>query len=508
MPDVSLPPEPALPGLPYLPLFLDAGGRTALVLGGGAAAAAKVALLRRAGMRIRLVAPCGPDPEGGSGLAPELALLALSGGIEHRARPFEEGDLDGAALAVDAAEDDALTRVVAEAARRRGVPLNVVDRTALCDFIFPAVLDRSPVVVAVSTGGLAPALARLIRQRLELAVPSAFGRLARLAGSMRGLVASRLPAGERRLRFWDAALTGEPAELVLADRDAEARDAFDRLLDEHAAGREGAGGPPPVLLVGAGPGSPDLLTVAALRAIESADVILHDDLVGPAILDHARRDARLVPVGKRSGRHSLRQDEINALLLEHARTGRRVVRLKGGDPFLFGRGGEEAEHLMRHGFAVRVIPGVTAALGCAASAGMPLTHRGASRALHLVTGHGREGGLPADVDWEALARAGGTIAVYMGRDALPALAERLVAAGMAPDTPAAAIEDGSLPTERRCHATLADLPARARAELPGKGPTLVVVGAVTALPAAWAAMPAASHQAARAEPAPLESVPA
>ena len=478
MPDIGLPPEPAQPGLPYLPLFLEAGGRTALVLGGAAAAVAKTALLRRAGMRVRLVAP---------ELDPELALLAMSGQVEHHARAFEEADLDGAALAVDATGDAEMTPRVVAAARAARVPLNVVDRPAFCDFIFPAILDRSPVMVAVSTGGLAPALARLIRQRLELAIPAAFGRLARLAGAMRGLAAARIPAGERRLRFWDAALTGDPAELVLADRDAEGRLAFERLLDAHAAGLPPD--PPAVLLVGAGPGSPELLTVAAVRAIQEADVILHDDLIGPGILDLARRDARLVRVGKRAGRHSARQEQINALLVAHARTGARVVRLKGGDPFLFGRGGEEAEHLAAHGIAVRVIPGVTAALGCAAAAGIPLTHRGTARALHLVTAHARDGGLPADIDWPALARAGGTIAVYMGREALPALAARLVEAGMAPGTPAIAIENGTRPDELRCRASLADLPARVRAALPGAGPTLVIVGEVVAF--ADAAIPAA-----------------
>ncbi|WP_236024747.1 siroheme synthase CysG [Arenibaculum pallidiluteum] len=482
MPDIGLPPEPAQPGLPYLPLFLEAGGRTALVLGGGAAAVAKTALLRRAGMRVRVVAHT---------LEAELALLAMTGAVEHRARGFEEDDLDGAVLAVDASGDEALTPRVVAAARAARVPLNVVDRPAFCDFIFPAILDRSPVMVAISTGGLAPALARLIRQRLELAIPAAFGRLARLAGSMRGLVAARLPAGERRLRFWDAALAGPPAELVLAERDAEGRIAFERLLDAHAAGLDEPA--PPVLLVGAGPGSPELLTVAAVRAIQGADVILHDDLVGPGILDLARRDARLIRVGKRAGQHSARQEEINALLLKHARTGARVVRLKGGDPFLFGRGGEEAEHLAAHGVAVRVIPGVTAALGCAASAGIPLTHRGVARALHLVTGHSRDGGLPGDIDWEALARAGGTIAVYMGREALPALAARLAEAGMPADTPAIAIENGTRLDERRCRAPLGELPDRVRAELPGRGPTLVIVGAVAALGGATVPMSVAAE---------------
>ena len=434
--------------LPYLPLFMDLRkGRPCLVIGSGDMAANKTALLRRAGADVRNLA----------------------------AADFTPAALDDVALVVDAADDARLTAALAGLARARGVPLNVVDKPEFCDFIFPAILDRSPVVVAVSTGGLAPALARLIRQRLELAVPSAFGRLARLAGEFRRKVQDALPTARQRLRYWDEVLDGRAGDLAMHGREDEARAEMERLLGRTAADGTDSG-PGRVHLVGAGPGDPDLLTLAAIRAIKRADVILYDHLVGEGVLEFARRDAERISVGKRAGRHSVKQADINALLLEHACRGRRVVRLKGGDPLMFGRAGEEAEYLRRHGVEVSIVPGVTAALGCAAAAQIPLTLRGVSRSVQFVTAHCLDDDATRALDWSRLANPDGTLAIYMGRSQLAHFSARLIEAGLSPDTPAAAIENGTRPDERRCFATLDTLPARAAAEL-GDGPTLVMVGA-------------------------------
>jgi uroporphyrin-III C-methyltransferase len=443
MSDAVKPPE----ALPYLPVFMDLTGRPCLVLGSGEAAANKAALLHRASAKVHQLSTA----------------------------DFTTADLDNVALVVDATEDDAFTRSLATLTRMRGIPLNVVDKPDLCDFIFPAILDRSPVIVAVSTGGLAPALARLIRQRLESAIPAAFGRLAHLAGEFRRKVQDALPTTRQRLRYWDEVLDGRAGDLAMHGRAAEARTEMDRLLSRTAADNTNAG-PGMVHLVGAGPGDTELLTLAAIRAIKRADVILYDHLVGPGVLEFSRRDAERIPVGKRAGRHSMKQTEINALLLEHASMGRRVVRLKGGDPMMFGRAGEEAAYLRRHGIDVTIVPGVTAALGCAATSQIPLTLRGVSRSIQFVTAHCMDDDATNAMDWSKLANPDGTLAIYMGRSQLPHFSTKLIEAGLCPDTPAA-IENGTLPTERRCFATLSTLAARAAAEL-GDGPTLVIIGHV------------------------------
>jgi uroporphyrin-III C-methyltransferase/precorrin-2 dehydrogenase/sirohydrochlorin ferrochelatase len=456
--------------LPYLPIFMGLKGRLCLVVGEGELASVRLALLRRAGARVRLVATR-PEPI----LAPALAdpmVVRIDG-------PLRSEHFDDAVLAIDASGDDEINAASTAFARAAGVPINVADRTHLCDFILPAILDRSPVIVAISTGALAPAIARLIRQRLERAIPPGFARMVHLAANLRQRVSERLAAPRLRAAFWDRFFEGAPGELALAGRQDEAQIAAEHLLDELAADRRGSGN---VFLVGAGPGDPDLLTLRAMRLIQTADVILHDLLVGPAILDLARREALKICTGKRSGRHSMPQDEINATILRHARLGRMVVRLKGGDPGIFGRAGEEAAYLRAHGIEVQSVPGITAALGCSASVGFPLTHRGESRILHVATGHCRAGS-ELDLDWHRLADPKGTLALYMGRNSLPSLAENLMAHGLPGDTPAVAIENGTLPEERRVFATLADLPEAARAL--GDGPTLVIVGSVVRQSPEW-----------------------
>ncbi len=362
---------------------------------------------------------------------------------------------------------------MSRAAQRAGVPVNVVDDARLSSFIMPAIVDRAPVTVAISSGGAAPVLARLVRARVEAALPAATGRIAELAARLRPIVRRRLPAAARR-RFWESLVEGPVAILALAGREREAEALAGRALE--AAARAPVAGE--VALVGAGPGHPDLLTLGALRALQAADVIAHDRLVAPEILELARRDAERIDVGKRCGDGGASQDRINELLVTLARAGKRVVRLKGGDPFVFGRGGEEMEVLVGAGIPVRVVPGITAATGVTALAGIPLTHRDHAHAVTFVSGHRRKGA--PSPDWAALARPGHTLAIYMGLATLAETASSLVAGGLALSTPAAAIENGARPDQRVIAGTLATLAARV-ADAGLTGPSLVVVGEVVAL---------------------------
>ncbi len=447
----------------YYPLFLKIEDRTCVVIGGGAVAARKVAMLRRAGARVSIVAP---------ELVDELARLAKRGSIDHRGRMFFPDQLDGAVLAIAATGDAAIDAQVARHARLRGLPVNVVDDAALSSFVMPAVIDRSPVVVALSTGGASPVLARRVRARIEAALPPALGGLARLLGRYRAAARRHIPDPVRRRRTWERIVDGPVARLALAHRD---RDAEATLLHELTSPDPASG---EVHLVGAGPGDPELLTLKAHRLLEGADVVVHDRLVNPEIVDLARRDAERIYVGKRAGHHAMRQGEINELLIGLARRGKRVVRLKGGDPFVFGRGGEEMAALTAAGIPCFAVPGITAATGCAASAGFPLTQRDVSNTCIFVTGHDRDG--PADLDWDALARPGQTVVIYMGLGALGGIASGLVAHGLAPDTPAAVIENGTTPDERVIRGTISDIAAKAESAALG-APSLIVVGEVVAL---------------------------
>ncbi|MFZ5493429.1 MAG: siroheme synthase CysG [Pseudomonadota bacterium] len=454
----------------YLPIFLDVRGRPCLVVGGGPVAARKLALLLRAGARGVVVAPQVCDE-----------LRALGGTIELRERPFAPHDLDGMTLAIAATDDAAINAEVAAQARVRGLPVNVVDTPALCSFVMPAVVDRSPVIAAVSSGGRAPVLTRLLRARLETLIPAAYGRLADLAGSVRAAVRERIADPVDRRRFWDETLQGPVAELALSGQDTRARQLLDRLIERGAAGGVGE-----VYLVGAGPGDPDLLTFRALRLLQQADVVVHDRLVAPEILDMARREAERIDAGKRASQHTLPQEDINALLVRLAKDGKRVLRLKGGDPFTFGRGGEEIATLAAEGIPFQVVPGVTAASGCAAYAGIPLTHRDHAQLCLFVTGHLKDGGV--DLPWDQLVAIGGTLVVYMGLGAIGAICAALIAHGKDPGTPAAVVAEGTTLRQQVVTATLADLPAAAQ-HLPG--PALIIVGGVVSLrdTLAWFAPP-------------------
>ncbi len=450
----------------FLPIFLRLRDRRCLVVGGGAVAARKVGPLLRAGARVTVVAPR---------LCAELVARRGAGEIEHEARGFARQDLDGTWLCIAATDDGRENGAVSALAQERDIPVNVVDDPERCSFIMPSVVDRAPVQIAISTGGASPVLARLLRARLETLVPAAYGRLAALVGAFRDRVKQRFPDVGARRRFWETVLHGPVAEMLFAGRDQAALAALERALAEGSETPLAVG---EVYLVGAGPGDPDLLTFRALRLMQQADIVLYDRLVAPAILDLVRKDAERVHVGKARDAHRLAQKAINELLVDLALEGKRVLRLKGGDPFIFGRGGEEIDTLSAHGIPFQVVPGITAASGCAAYAGIPLTHRDYAHSCVFVTGHLQDGSM--DLNWDVLTKPRQTVAVYMGLSGLPVLCRELIAHGMDAATPAALIEQGTTAHQRVFTGTLEGLPACV-AEREVHAPTLVIVGEVVRL---------------------------
>ncbi len=444
----------------FLPIFMNLRGEPCLVVGGGEVAARKCALLLRAGAKVTVCAP-------------ELAPAFDTGRIEHRAARFREADLDGQALVIAATDDQAVNRAVAAAARARRIPVNVADQPELCTFILPSIIERAPLTVAISSGGASPVLARLLRARLESLIPAAYGRLAALAAEFRERVKARFRGAERR-RFWERALEGPIAEMVLAGRDAEARHALEAALEDARLALSGGD----VALVGAGPGDPDLLTFRALRLMQQADVVVYDRLVSKPILDLVRLEAERIYAGKARAQHALPQEDINALLVRLAREGKRVVRLKGGDPFIFGRGGEEIATLAAEGIPFQVVPGITAAAGCASYAGIPLTHREHAQSVMFVAGHLRDGTM--NFNWRALAQPQQTLVVYMGLLGLEVLCRELVAHGLPASLPAALVQQGTTPQQRVLEGTLATLPGIVAAS-EVRAPTLVIVGEVVRL---------------------------
>jgi uroporphyrin-III C-methyltransferase/precorrin-2 dehydrogenase/sirohydrochlorin ferrochelatase len=449
----------------YLPIFIAIRNKPCIVVGGGEVAARKVSLLRQAGADVLVVAPQ---------LAETLAQQAAKGDVRHRAREFAADDLDGAHLVIAATDNEDVNRKVALAAEARRIPVNVVDSPALCSFVMPAIIDRSPLVMAVSSGGAAPVLARLLRARLESLIPASYGRLARLAGQFRDQVKKRFTRSADRRIFWEKILQGPIAELVYSGQDAAAEAALQKAIDSES----GAPNQGEVYLVGGGPGDPDLLTFRALRLMQQADVVVYDRLVAPPVLELVRRDAERIYVGKERNNHALRQEEINALLVRLAREGKRVVRLKGGDPFIFGRGGEEIATLAAEGIPFQVVPGITAAAGCAAYSGIPLTHRDHSQSVVFVTGHLQDGSV--DLNWKALAHPQQTVVFYMGLHGVPTICRELVNHGLPATTPVALVQQGTTPNQRVFTSTLQDLPELVKKE-DIKPPTLIIVGTVVNL---------------------------
>jgi uroporphyrin-III C-methyltransferase / precorrin-2 dehydrogenase / sirohydrochlorin ferrochelatase len=451
------------------PLFADLSGRPVLVVGGGAVAARKIDALARTGAAIRVAAPR---------LAPAIAERVARDELVHLSGRFDPAWLDEVWLVIAATDDAALNAEIAAAATQRRIFANVVDDAERSSFQVPAIVDRAPLQVAVSSGGGAPMLATMLRERIERLLDPALGALAALLARRRPSIRDRhRTLGERRA-FYERLLDGELLPLLRAGRTGQAEAALDRALampDRPAPGR--------VTLVGAGPGDPGLLTLRALRVLNEADVIVHDRLVTPAVLDLARRDAERVDVGKQAGGHAVSQARIHQILLEHARAGRRVVRLKGGDPFVFGRGGEELEFLRSHAIAYEVVPGITAALACAAYAGIPLTHRDHAQSVRLLTAHCKDS--LDTLDWRALAAERQTLALYMAGLELATLRDRLIDHGRDPRTPFALIENGSRPEQRVICGELDDLPTLARRHAL-RSPSLLILGEVAALAPALA----------------------
>jgi uroporphyrin-III C-methyltransferase / precorrin-2 dehydrogenase / sirohydrochlorin ferrochelatase len=455
-------PTPRMKPLARLPVFLALEGRRAMVAGGAANAAWKAELLSAAGATVDVYAQDSGD---------EMAALAADQPriVLHR-REWCVGDLAGAAIAVGACDGDDEAARFAAAARAAGVPVNVIDKPAFCDFAFGAIVNRSPLVIGISTDGAAPVFGQAIRARIEALMPAGFARWAEAARRWRAELKSSGLSFNGRRRFWQLFTR---AALQDPDR-VPARPDYDRLLGaaaaEAASVERGS-----VTLVGAGPGDPELLTLRAVRALQSADVILFDDLVAPQILDYARREARKMLVGKTGYGPSCKQDEINGLMVALAGAGRRVVRLKGGDPMIFGRADEEIAACRRAGVPVEVVPGVTAAQGAASRLQLSLTHRNKARRLQYVTGHASNGRLPGDLDWRSLADPNATTAIYMPVRTLAEFARSAIASGLDPATPAVAVCGATRPDETRISAAIAELPARlAAAEL--HGPVVVLFG--------------------------------
>ncbi|MGB5735737.1 MAG: siroheme synthase CysG [Thiohalocapsa sp.] len=448
-----------------LPIFLDLKQQPCLVVGGGPIALRKLDNLRRAHAQVRLVSPA---------LVDELAARIDDPAITWHERRFEDADLDGVRLAIAATDDRAVNRHIAELAKAAGIPVNVADQPEDCTFIMPSIIDRSPVVVAVSTGSASPVLARLLRARLESLVPAGYGRLAELCARYRDRVKERFDKQRDRRRFWDRVLQGGVAERIFSGHLDEADAVMERELV--AVGNPSAMGE--VYLVGAGPGDPDLLTFRALRLMQQADVVVYDRLVAKPIIDMVRRDAEHIYVGKQRNQHTMRQEEINALLARLAKEGHRVLRLKGGDPFIFGRGGEEIDTLAAEGVPFQVVPGITAASGCACYGGIPLTHRDYAQSVSFVTGHLKDGTM--NLNWSQLAQPHQTVVFYMGLVGLPIIIANLIEHGAPPDRPIALVQQGTTHMQKIYAGTLDTIMGQVQAD-PPKPPTLIIVGDVVKL---------------------------
>jgi uroporphyrin-III C-methyltransferase / precorrin-2 dehydrogenase / sirohydrochlorin ferrochelatase len=448
----------------YLPIFLDVKGKKCLVVGGGDVSFRKASLLAQAGAVITIISP---------ELSPEFAGLA---GITHIAGRYDASCLEGHTLVIAATDEQETNELVSRDAKQRNIPVNVVDSPALCSFIVPSILDRSPIVVAFSSGGASPVLIRMLRGKLETMIPHAYSKLASFSARFRSLVKANITSPPKRRIFWENVFEGPIAEKIFSDDEPAAEAMLHALIETEKQGNPQPAGE--VFLVGAGPGDPDLLTFKALRLMQKADVVLYDNLVSKPILEMTRRDAERIFVGKMRGNHTLPQEGINDLLVRLALEGKRVLRLKGGDPFIFGRGGEEIEKLAEHKINFQVVPGITAASGVSTYAGIPLTHRDYAQSCVFVTGHLKDNSM--DLDWEMLARPKQTIVVYMGLQGLEMLCAQLIKHGLSGDTPAAIVQQGTTPNQRVLSGTLAQLPNDPEIKTL-HAPTLIIIGGVVSL---------------------------
>ena len=449
----------------HLPIFVTIRNKPCVVIGGGLVATRKVASLLESGAIITVVSP---------EVSEELQRQIRENKIIHIARTFEPEDIQGAYLVFAATDSREVNRSIGEIAQDQQTLVNIADDPEHSNFVLPSVLDRSPVVIAVSTGGASPILARQLRLKLEAMIPSASGRLAGITEEYREKVKGFFPKQSQRKKFWENALKGPVSELVYAGQESSARQQLDTMLEQGLSATPVG----EVYLVGAGPGDPDLLTFKAVRLIQQADVMVYDRLVSQPILDMASPDAERLYVGKQKDDHAVPQHRINDLLVEKAKEGKRVLRLKGGDPFIFGRGGEEIETLTEHGVPFQVVPAVTAASGCAAYAGIPLTHRDYAQSVTFATGHLKDGSI--NLNWEQLTQNNHTLVFYMGLSGISEISKQLQVHGMSPEMPAALIEKGTTRHQRIHIATLATLPEKV-IESGVSAPTLTIIGEVVKL---------------------------
>lgn len=448
----------------FLPLFTQLNGKPCLLLGGGQVALRKARLLSKAGACIQVVA---------LEVLPELYEIAAQSGGTVRTGEFDETDLDQVFLVIAATDDQALNERVSASCHQRLIPVNVVDSPELCSVILPAIVDRSPLIIAISSGGKSPVLARMMRSRLESSIPASYGRLAHLASRFRDAVKAKFGDIEDRRLFWERVLQGPIAEMVFAGKDTVANQMLAKEIDE--AGPQIGG---EVYLIGAGPGDPDLMTFKALRLLQKADVVLYDRLVAPEIVDMCRKDAERVFVGKRRADHAVPQEGINQMLIDYAKQGKKVARLKGGDPFIFGRGGEEIEQLAQQHIPFQVVPGVTAAAGCASYAGIPLTHRDYAQSVRFVTGHLKDNSI--NLPWAELVHTQQTVVFYMGLVGLSSICDQLIAHGRSPDTPIALIQQGTTRNQKVVVGALSNMVEKIATD-PVQAPTLIIVGEVVNL---------------------------
>ncbi|WP_039913191.1 siroheme synthase CysG [Cellvibrio mixtus] len=449
----------------YFPVFLDLKKRRCLLVGGGDVATRKGRLLAKAGASLRVVAP---------EISTELRGLVIVSKGEIFEREYQASDLQDCVLAIAATDIESLNEKISADAQTLHIPVNVVDSPALCTYITPAIIDRSPLVIAVSSGGEAPVLARLVRAKLETLIPASYGKLAQIASQWRERIKTRFDNGDSRRKFWEKILQGPAAELMMNGQE----DAANKFIDDELANDQSQLTKGEVYLVGGGPGDPELLTLRALRLMQQADVVLYDRLVSDAVMELVRRDAERIYVGKRRNEHAMEQENINQLLVDLAKQGKRVLRLKGGDPFIFGRGGEEIELLAQNDIPFQVVPGITAASGCAAYAGIPLTHRDYAQSVRFVTGHLKSD--DTNLSWPELANPTQTLVFYMGLVGLKEICESLIAHGRAATTPVALIEKGTTQDQRVLIADLNTI-AGVVAVNDVHAPTLFIVGDVVKL---------------------------
>ncbi|KAF3981067.1 MAG: uroporphyrinogen-III C-methyltransferase [Methylococcales symbiont of Hymedesmia sp. n. MRB-2018] len=449
----------------YFPLFIKLKKRNCLVVGAGGIAARKIELLSRAGAIVTVIA---------KQVSPAVKAMEHTHQLIIKEKSFAQTDVTGFQLIVSATNDSTTNSLVSASATKLNIPVNVVDNPDLCSFIFPAIIDRSPIIAAVSSGGSSPVLARLLRAKIESIIPPAFGQLAKLAEKFRQAVKQHIIEPSQRRIFWEQVLQGRIAELVFSGKISEAEKQLELLLSQ----TEPVDNKGEVYLVGAGPGDPDLLTFRALRLMQQADVVIYDRLVSPEILDLTRRDSEKIYVGKQRKNHSLPQHSINQLLATLAKQGKRVVRLKGGDPFIFGRGGEEIETLVEEGVAFQIVPGITAASGCATYAGIPLTHRDHAQSCTFVTGQRKDNSI--NLNWSQLSAANQTIVFYMGLSVLDKICQSLIQHGCPKNHPIAIIQQGTTPNQRVITGILESFPKQV-ADEGIKAPTLIIVGTVVSL---------------------------